>query len=95
MHKLVAATAAALVVSVTVAQARLDTRTLTCAQVNALVAQEGQVMLNTGPNTFDRFVSENGFCDRDQVLQPRVVQASDTAQCPVRWTCFTPKRGGN
>lgn len=74
-------------------QARPDTRNMTCAQANQLVQQRGQVVMNTGPRTYRRFVANRGFCDRDAFTRVEFVPTLDNPQCPVEWVCFRRPRG--
>ncbi len=62
--------------------ARPDARTMTCSQVQALLAQEHSVTFATGPNTYDRFVGP-GICDGTRVGRPATISTKDTNQCAV------------
>lgn len=77
MSLLVALPAAAL------AQARPDTRTMTCEGVRALVADRGAVVLTTGPHTYDRFVAGTGYCALPEVALPVSVPTRDGDGCVV------------
>ncbi|MXN65812.1 hypothetical protein GR183_12935 [Stappia sp. GBMRC 2046] len=69
------------------AQARPDTRSMTCAQAQAFVQQRGAVVMSTGQYTYDRFVASRAFCMRDEILKPLYAPTRDTAQCPVAYEC--------
>jgi len=69
------------------AQARPDTRTMTCAEAQALVDQYGAVVLTTGQHTYDRFVSGQHYCEIPNVAKMTWVQTRDTNKCPVAYTC--------
>lgn len=86
------AAAMAAVVPAAGAQARPSTTDMTCSQAMALVASKGAVVLNTGPNTFDRYVRDLAFCSGGEQLKPEWVPARDNRQCPIGYTCFVPSR---
>jgi hypothetical protein len=69
------------------ADARIDVRTLTCAQARALVQSEGAIVLTTGRYTYDRFVSDHRFCDRDEVTRPRRTPTRDDEACRIGCVC--------
>nr|WP_319385741.1 hypothetical protein [uncultured Roseibium sp.] len=76
-------------VSVTHAQARPDTRQLTCAQAQALVKQRGSVVMTTGPTTFDKFVATSNYCSPDaKMLRPKFAPTKDNKKCAVGNQCF-------
>lgn len=87
---------AATVVSPTAEAAReFDTRNLSCARVNQIVQERGQVVMDTGPRTYQRFVANRGYCGRSEFTKVEFVPTADNPQCPVRWICFrrtTPGR---
>ncbi|MEO0978557.1 MAG: hypothetical protein AAFY24_14920 [Pseudomonadota bacterium] len=75
--------------SVTHAQARPDTRQLTCAQAQALVKQRGSVVMTTGPTTFDKFVATSNYCSPDaKMLRPKFAPTKDNKKCAVGNQCF-------
>lgn len=76
------------------AQAEVQSRSLTCAQVAQLVARKGAVVIGTSPTTYDRYVRDRGFCPYDQDVNPEWVPTRDTPQCFVGYTCYDPSRGG-
>ncbi|UCI06234.1 hypothetical protein [Mesorhizobium sp. B1-1-8] len=50
------------------AQARPDTRAMTCAQTQALIQSRHAAVLTTGPDLYDRFVRQFGNeCDWPEV----------------------------
>ncbi|WP_192243011.1 hypothetical protein [Mesorhizobium silamurunense] len=50
------------------ADARPDTRAMTCAETKALIQGRHAAVLTTGPNTYDRFVRQFGNeCDWPEV----------------------------
>ena len=85
--------AAALVVvsfaSEAVAQPRASTLNMTCAQARAEVARRGAVVLGTGRDTYDRFVSNRNYCEINEQLEPVWVPTRDVPQCPIGYRCTT------
>ncbi|WP_254170632.1 hypothetical protein [Roseibium polysiphoniae] len=70
------------------AQARPDTRTMTCAQAQALVTQRGEVVMTTGPNTFERFIADARFCySRTPLTAPAFAPTKDNQKCDVGKRC--------
>ena len=67
------------------AQARPDTRAMTCDQVQAMIRREGAVMMTTGPHTFNRFVSDHRFCGGRFPVVPQMttVPTRDDNRCRV------------
>ena len=70
------------------AQGRPSTMTMSCGQAQSLVASRGALVLNTGQFTYDRFVSNQGYCQRDEITLMTVAPTADTAQCPVGLRCI-------
>ena len=69
------------------ADARIDVRTLTCAEAQALVQREGAIVLTTGRYTYDRFVADSRFCQRDERLEPRRAATRDGQSCRIGNVC--------
>ncbi|MTI42493.1 hypothetical protein E1178_02610 [Roseibium hamelinense] len=70
------------------AQARPDTRNYTCEQAQALVKQRGQIVMNTGPSTFDRFVANGSYCvEPHAVTRALFAPTKDVKQCNVGRRC--------
>ncbi len=67
--------------------ARPDTRAMTCAQAQALVKQQGAVVMSTGTHTYQRFVSTRAYCDRSEITWPLYAPTRDNAQCFVAYYC--------
>lgn len=64
------------------ADARPDTRELSCSQAQALVNERGGITLSTGRFTYDRFVSSRRFCTLIQTrATPVFVPTADTRHC--------------
>jgi hypothetical protein len=73
-------------------QERPNTQTMTCSAAQALVNSRGAVLLNTGPQTYDRFVSGYGGCSTSGVVGPAWVPTRDNPQCAL-FVCQSPGRG--
>jgi hypothetical protein len=69
------------------AQSRLTTRDMTCAQAAGIVASQGSVVLYTGPTTYDRYLRHPSLCGPGLTGQPVSVRTADVDQCPVGFTC--------
>ena len=82
-----AASLALMIVTATSAQAMPSTLQMTCSQAASLVVSRGAVVLRTGPNTYDRYVSGQGFCARAEVAVPEWVPTVDATQCFIGYRC--------
>jgi len=82
------------ILSAGVAHARPSTLDMNCSEAQALVAQEGAIVLTTGAYTFDRFVAHQGYCMQSEVTKPAWVPTFDEAQCFIGYTCGD-RSGGN
>ena len=72
-----------------VAEARPDTRTMSCEQLQQLIQSRHAVVLTTGPNTYDRYVRQFGNeCDWPDVPMSAAVPTRD-GQCRV-YHCEEP-----
>jgi hypothetical protein len=79
--------AIATVVTSAAAQPRASSLAMSCRQAAGLVASRGAVVLGTGGHTYDRFVADQRFCLRTEVIEPAWVPAGDTPQCLVGYRC--------
>lgn len=70
------------------ASARPSVYTMTCAQAQAFIKQRGAVVANTGPQTFQRFVTDQRGCDRQQVAWPAYGRTRDNPQCLIGMKCI-------
>jgi hypothetical protein len=85
---LIAAGALAMIASTAQAQSqRPHTQNMLCSDAKALVARRGAVVLYTGEDLYDRYVRDQGFCEREQTIQPARVPTRDWAQCFVGYRC--------
>jgi hypothetical protein len=76
----------------TLAQGHPLTLRMTCYGARELVSVHGAIVLNTGPTTYDRYVSAGGQCVLGEVIEPTWVPTADTAQCPIGYRCVTRTR---
>ena len=71
------------------AEARPDSRTMSCAAIQAAIQSHRAVVLTTGPNTYDRYVRQFGNeCDWPEVPMSAYIPARD-GHCPV-YRCDEP-----
>lgn len=71
------------------AMARPDTRTMTCQQAQDFVRRSGAVVMSTGQHTYDRIVSNRGFCDADEITWLKIAPTKDNPKCRVGYYCRT------
>jgi len=69
------------------AQGRPDSTAMTCAQAAGLVKARGAVVMSTGPTTYDRYVSNRGFCTQTEITVPDWVATRDSNACFVGYRC--------
>lgn len=81
------ALAFALPAGAAMAQVRASTVNRPCAVSQQDVARNGAIVLGTGGYTYDRFVANRGFCERDEFIEPAWVPARDTQACFVGYRC--------
>lgn len=71
------------------AEARPDSRTMSCAEIRAMIQSHRAVVLTTGPNTYDRYVRQFGVeCDWPDVPMSAYIPARD-GHCPF-YRCDQP-----
>lgn len=68
------------------AQALPDSLRMSCASARALVQQQGAVVIGTGPNIYERFVTNPGYCPT-QRAEPAWIRTADQQQCLVGKRC--------
>ncbi|KQU83420.1 hypothetical protein ASD99_17335 [Mesorhizobium sp. Root695] len=82
-------TSAILLAATGLTEARPDTRTMSCGQLQQLIQSHRAVVLTTGPNTYDRYVRQFGNeCDLPEVPMSAYVPTRD-GHCPV-YRCDQP-----
>ena len=64
------------------AQQRLATNRVSCTDAKALVKQDGDVVLATGPGQSERIVADRGYCELSEIAELRVVPTRDNPQRP-------------
>lgn len=69
------------------AQGRPDTLRMSCGTTAELVRRSGAIVLGTGPNLYDRYVSSHAYCERDEETVPRWLATGDAPQCFVGYGC--------
>jgi hypothetical protein len=62
---------------------RPDSLALSCDQVQATIARQGSVVIGTGPNVYDRFVSDARFCGTTQYARQDFIRTQNTRYCLV------------
>jgi hypothetical protein len=87
MKRIALALFATLPLLATPVEAREASTTLTCAAAKARVLQQGAILFDTSPTTFDRFVRDPSFCVRGEVTRPAWVPTKDNPQCMIGYTC--------
>ncbi|KQU83419.1 hypothetical protein ASD99_17330 [Mesorhizobium sp. Root695] len=89
IRRIVTMTAAILLAATSLAEARPDTRTMSCEQLQQLIQSRRAVVLTTGPNTYDRYVRQFGNeCDWPDVPMSAYVPTRD-GRCPL-YRCDEP-----
>ncbi|PLW75578.1 hypothetical protein [Cohaesibacter celericrescens] len=65
----------------------VDSHDLTGAQVKQLVQEQGSVLLDTGPNVFDRYVANSSYCSLGEKAERAYVPTADSNSEFVGYTC--------
>ena len=69
------------------AQAGPNSLIMSCASSRALVQKRGAVLMYTGPNIFDRYVSNQSFCAGNEMTKPAWIATVDQPECLVGSVC--------
>jgi hypothetical protein len=69
------------------AQVAAFTPALSCRAAAYIVVARGAVVLATTRDRYDRYVSNQGACSRDEDMKPAWVQSADNASCFIGYTC--------
>jgi cobalamin synthase len=69
------------------ALARPDTRTMSCAAAQALVRNQGAIVMTTGQYTYERIVANRSFCDWDEDTWIKIAPTLDNPKCRVGSYC--------
>ncbi|WP_346908469.1 hypothetical protein [uncultured Roseibium sp.] len=94
-HRTLLAAGAVLVLGGVAAEARPSLYTMSCGQAQAFVQRQGSVVANTGPMTYERFVTDGKYCDRSQRAVSAYVKTRDNAQCRIDYRCAGLPRDTN
>ena len=76
-----------LVSASSLANAKIDSLKVSCKNLQSVVSTEGSVLIGTGPYIYDVFVEHAGYCAPGQTTEPAWIEAKDTNQCFVGYTC--------
>lgn len=69
------------------AQNRQNTVNMSCAQAQSIVTRSGAIVLGSGGQSFDRFVSSRSYCTPSEITKPAWVPTADVAQCFIGFRC--------
>jgi hypothetical protein len=69
------------------AQVRPYVPDMTCQQAQTLISTRRHVVLSTSPTTYDRFVSEDIYCEPDAYAAPAFEPTMDNRQCMIGYYC--------
>ena len=69
------------------ALARPDTRKMTCQGAQQFVRQNGAVVMTTGQYTYERIVTNQGYCDYDEMTWLKIAPTIDNPRCRVGYYC--------
>jgi hypothetical protein len=87
MKRLILLVCLLLQAGVATAQIRASSVDRPCAASRQDVARNGAIVLGTGGYTYDRFVADRRFCERDEFTEPAFVPSRDTQACFVGYRC--------
>ncbi|MGZ3694459.1 MAG: hypothetical protein ACXWQO_09760 [Bdellovibrionota bacterium] len=65
-----------------------------CAEAQALVSNNGAVIIHTGHGTYDRYVSSGYYCATGEYAKVAWIPTMDNANCWVGYYCQTEDHGG-
>ncbi|ALA16453.1 MULTISPECIES: hypothetical protein [Chelatococcus] len=88
LRNLLAASALVLITAVPAfaQQSPVPSRSLTCAELQALVQRQGRVVISTAPYMFGTYA--NNCAPRD-IPSPAYVPARDNPQCLIGYSCLS------
>lgn len=69
------------------AQSMPNSRTMSCAAATSLVRQQGEIVISTAPDIYERYISRPGYCFSEQVATPAWIPTADQSQCLVGYYC--------
>jgi hypothetical protein len=78
---------ASLIATLAIAQEGPNLRTMQCSEAKAEVNTKGAVILNSGPNIFNRYVKDRAYCPEDMYLRGAFVRTENSRSCFIGYTC--------
>jgi hypothetical protein len=70
------------------AQARPDTRTMSCAQAAGLVQSRGSALLQVGPRRYDLYLANRSACSKVTSMSvPQYAPTLDNPKCHIGYLC--------
>jgi len=69
------------------------TNRMICTDAMALVKDRGAVFLDTGGQTYRRFVRDRSFCELTEIADLQFVPTRDNPECPIGYRCREPGYG--
>ena len=60
---------------------------MTCSAASSLIQSRGAAVVDTGPTTFERLVSNEGFCLRGETAIPYFTPTRDNRTCMAGYEC--------
>lgn len=73
--------------SLALAQGRPYVPSMSCVQARRLVQSRGAIVLGTSPSQYDRYVSSEGYCQRDETAAPAFEPTRDQRSCQIGYYC--------
>ena len=61
--------------------------TMTCGAAASMIQSRGAAVVDTGPNTFERPVSNEGYCQRGETAIPYFTPTRDNRACMAGYEC--------
>ena len=83
VHSLAALVLAMVPLNYAGAQARIDSRSVSCNDLQGRLKQSGALIVSSGPNIYDRYVFDGQFCSVTQIASPSFVATRDAASCLI------------
>lgn len=78
---------------VAVAQERPVIGRMSCAEATAMVREQGEVVVSTGPAGYERVVRDGGYCAAETTPAPNYLATADQRSCFVGYRCKDINRG--
>ena len=70
-----------------ISQTRATVSQLTCDAAFQFIINRGEVLVATSPSTYERVVSNGGFCLRNESPRPVVTVTRDNPSCQIGVYC--------